>query len=151
MPRMGMALRAETLWGLAFAALLAALTGCARQTRFEETLCRGTGGDPAIVAELFFGQNISGRDPVSDAEWAQFVAQAIIPRFSRGFTVLDGAGQWLDPRTHTVEAEKTKILVVSAEANEESLGRLRQIADLYKVRFDQRSVGLVVMNACSSF
>lgn len=143
-------LRIEAVRRLGGLALLAVLAGCAARTPPDGTLCREIHGKPAIVAALFFGQNISGRGAVSETEWARFLEQAVVPRV-QGFTVLDGSGGWLDPRTHAVATEKTKILVVSAGGDKQTLGTLRRIAELYKVRFDQKSVGLVVMNACSSF
>ena len=69
---------------------------------------------PMLVAELFFGRNIPGRAPVSEAEWADFVARVITPNFPDGFTVLDGAGQWRDPQSGVIAREPPKILLADA-------------------------------------
>ena len=42
-----------------------------------------------LVAELFFGRDIKGRQPLTDAEWAEFAAQTISPNFPEGFTAFD--------------------------------------------------------------
>src|ERR1700720_3138159 len=61
---------------------------------------------PMLVVELFFGRNIPGRSPVSEAEWADFVARVITPNFPDGFTVFNGAlGQSRDPQSGTIVRE----------------------------------------------
>jgi len=37
-----------------------------------------------LVAELFFGRGIKGREPLTDTEWAEFTAQIITPNFPDG-------------------------------------------------------------------
>ena len=68
-----------------------------------------------LVAELFFGRNINGRAPVTDAEWAEFAAWVITANFPDGFTVFDGNGQWRNPQTGRIGHEPTKILLVAAK------------------------------------
>ena len=48
------------------------------------------------MAEAYFGRNLKGRAPVTDAEWARFMVETVTPAFSDGLTVPDGAGQWLN-------------------------------------------------------
>ena len=48
-------------------------------------------------SRLYFGRSIEGQpepDAVTEADWADFVAAEVTPRFPNGFTVLDGAGHW---------------------------------------------------------
>ena len=52
-----------------------------------------------LVAELFFGRDIAGRAPLSEAEWRDFAAEIITPNFPDGFTVFDAEGQWRNPAT----------------------------------------------------
>jgi hypothetical protein len=61
-----------------------------------------------LVAELFFGRGIKGRESLTDAEWAEFSAQTIIPNFPDGFTVFDGEGQWRNPQTGHIAGSRTK-------------------------------------------
>jgi len=60
--------------------------------------CRLPAEEQMLVAELFFSRGIDGREPLTDAEWAEFAAQTITPDIPDGFTVFDGEGQWRNPR-----------------------------------------------------
>ena len=104
-----------------------------------------------LVAELFFGRNINGRAPLTDAEWAEFVAQTITPNFPEGFTVFDGEGQWSNPQTRNITAGRTKILLVAANLEPGLTRRLSAVIDTYKMRFRQQSVGIITREACASF
>jgi hypothetical protein len=103
------------------------------------------------VAELFFGRDIPGRAPLSDAEWSDFAANIVAAEFPDGFTVYDGEGQWRDPQTHKIVRERTKILIVAAPVSAETDRKLAVVADDYKRRFKQLSVGIVTSQGCGSF
>jgi hypothetical protein len=106
---------------------------------------------PMIVTQLFFGRDIAGRAPVSDAEWAGFVADVISRQFPDGFTVQDGDGEWRDPKTHNTVQERTKILTV-AQRRSATLGRkLKIVTDAYDRQFRQTSVGVITMDGCGAF
>ena len=77
-----------------------------------------------VVAELFFGRGIKGRTPLTDAEWAEFAAQAITPTFPDGFTVFDEDAQWRNPRTGQIARDPTKILLVAAKRTPDLARRL---------------------------
>lgn len=104
-----------------------------------------------LVAELFFGRNIRGRGPLTDAEWSEFAADVITPNFPDGFTVFDGDGQWQNPATHEIARERTKILLVAARRTADLAPRLSAVIDAYKRRFHQQSVGVITRDACASF
>jgi hypothetical protein len=104
-----------------------------------------------VVAELFFGRNIKGRQPLTDAEWADFAAQTIAPHFPDGFTVFDGEGQWRDPGTGQIAGGRTKILLVAAKPEPDLSRRLSAVIDAYKAQFHQQSVWIITRDSCSSF
>ncbi|MGH7047120.1 MAG: DUF3574 domain-containing protein [Stellaceae bacterium] len=104
-----------------------------------------------LVAELFFGRAVKGRAPVNEAEWAEFEAQIITPRFPGGFTVFDGEGQWRNPRTGQIIRDPTTILLVAIPRTPDLASRLAAVIAAYEVRFDQQSVGIVTRDACASF
>ena len=104
-----------------------------------------------LVAELFFGRNIRGRKPLTDAEWAEFAVQVVTPNFPAGFTVMDGDGQWQNPTTHEIAREPAKILLIAAPRAPDLAGRLSAIIDAYKARFRQQSVGVITRDSCASF
>jgi Protein of unknown function (DUF3574) len=104
-----------------------------------------------LVAELFFGRGIKGRGPLTDAEWAEFAAQAVTPNFPDGFTVFDGEGQWRNPQTGLVAHDPTKILLVAAKREPDLARRLSAVIDAYKSEFHQQSVGLITRDSCAAF
>jgi hypothetical protein len=104
-----------------------------------------------LVAELFFGREIPGRAPLSEAEWTDFAARTVTPNFPDGFTVFDGEGQWRDPRTGKIGRERTKVLLVAARREPDLSGRIAAVIDAYKTRFRQESVGLITRDSCAAF
>lgn len=104
-----------------------------------------------LVAELFFGRNIRGRRPLTDAEWAEFAAQVIAPNFPAGFTVMDGEGRWQNPATREISREPTKILLVAAKREPDLASRLSAVIGGYKARFRQESVGVITRDSCAAF
>ena len=104
-----------------------------------------------LVAELFFGRNVKGRRPVSDAEWAKFAADTITRNFPDGFTVFDGYGQWRNPATGRIGKDPTKILLVAAKRSPDLADRLTAVSDAYKTQFHQQSVGIITRDSCAAF
>jgi len=95
-----------------------------------------------LVAELFFGRGVKGREPLTDAEWADFAARTITPKFPDGFTVFDGDGQWRNPQTGHIAGSRTKVLVIAAKREPDLARRLAAVIDAYKTEFHQQSVGI---------
>jgi hypothetical protein len=104
-----------------------------------------------LVAELFFARGIKGREPVTDAEWAEFAAQTITPNFPEGFTVFDGEGQWRNPQNGYITGVRTKILLVAARSEPDLARRLSAVIDAYKTEFHQQSVGVITRDSCAGF
>jgi hypothetical protein len=104
-----------------------------------------------LVAELFFARNIKGRQPLTDAESAEFAAQTIAPNFPDGFTVFDGEGQWRNPQTGQIAGGPTKILLVAAKPEPDLSRRLSAVIDAYKAQFRQQSVGIITRDSCAAF
>jgi hypothetical protein len=112
--------------------------------------CRG-GQKPTQVAELMFGRKIGGRIGVSEAEWTRFLDREITPRFPDGLTVYSAAGQWRDRSTNKIVHEPSRIVQIVLPGQTEDMARLNEIAEDYKARFKQQSVGIIVRPACVSF
>jgi hypothetical protein len=106
---------------------------------------------PMTVAELYFGGNVGSRVGVSDAEFNRFVAREIASRFPEGFTVLNAHGQWRDPQRMTIAREASKVVIIAFSDGSADDGRLQRIIEVYKDRFNQKSVGILVRTACGSF
>jgi Protein of unknown function (DUF3574) len=107
---------------------------------------------PMLVAELFFGRNIPGRAPVSEGEWADFVARVIVPNFPDGFTVFDGAaGQSRGQQAPAIAREAPKIVLAAAEPRPDLKDRIAAVIAAYRARFPQKSVGLLTRWECGAF
>lgn len=122
--------------------LVVLLSGCASPS----PRCAGLPGEPMLTADLYFGRT---RD--DEAAWRDFLAAVVAPRFSSGFTVLDGTGQWRQRATGRVVSERSTMLEIVAEQNAATLAALETIRTAYRERFSQESVGLVLTESCASF
>ncbi len=103
------------------------------------------------AVDLFFGRNIHGRGPVSQAQWADFLARTLTPRFPDGFTVFDTHGQWMDPRTGTIERESSWVVRAVLPARIDFSAATDQVTSAYRQRFSQQSVGITVTPVCAHF
>ena len=98
-----------------------------------------------------FGRKIGDRVAVTEGLWRQFLDREVTPRFPDGLSVVDAAGQWQDPVRKRVIREPSKIVtIVLKDVGPDQL-KLEAIAEAYKKRFRQQSVGIVVRPACVSF
>jgi hypothetical protein len=95
--------------------------------------------------EMFFG---AGR--VSDAEWKQFLAREVTPRFPDGLTALDGYGQWKAP-SGAIAKERSRVLILMHNEDASSSQRIEAIRATYKRQFHQSSVMRVDAEDCVSF
>jgi hypothetical protein len=109
------------------------------------------GQRPQQVAELLFGRKVGDRLGVSEAQWARFVDREISPRFPDGLTVLDAKGAWRDTARNIIVHEPSKVVEIVLPGKPDDVDALTEIAQAYKTRFRQQSVGIVVRAACVSF
>jgi len=106
---------------------------------------------PMVEVQLFFGRDISGGGRVSDADWTNFATTVITPAFPDGFSVTDAKGQWRDSASGKVVREPSEILVVVAPQSASLAPKIAKIADAYRTRFHQQSVGIVTRPVCAAF
>ena len=132
------------------AAILLLVAGFADGARAQLVDCRG-GQKPTQVAEMMFGRKIGDRIGVSEVEWNRFVDREITPRFPAGLTVFNVSGQWQDRSNNKIVREPSKIVQIVLPGEDNDISRLNEIAEAYKTRFKQQSVGMIVRPACVSF
>jgi hypothetical protein len=110
------------------------------------------GATPATIAEAYFGRNVKTRAPVTDAEWARFMAEVVTPAFPDGLTVLDGMGQWRNAAGR-ISREESKVLVVVLPGQDQATAskRLKPVIAAWKTRFAQESVLTVFRAGCAAF
>jgi hypothetical protein len=94
---------------LAITGALLLLAGCAHggHHRDGDAACPLASQQPMVMAELFFGRDVAGRAPVSDAEWAEFSARdrRAIPRQVHR---LRRRGHWRDDKTAAIVRERSR-------------------------------------------
>jgi hypothetical protein len=125
--------------------ILANLSACGAPT------CQPGAGQPTRIFTLYFGRSVANRAEVSDREWRDFREQVITPALPNGYTVLDGQGAWMNPRTRTTISEATKILVVALPDSPNDLRPINHIRSAWQRRFHQYVVGMTVQTGCGSF
>ena len=103
------------------------------------------------IYTLYFGRSVAGRAPVGDTEWREFRDQVITKALPNGYTVLEGQGAWMNPRSRATISEATKILIVALPDAPGGLGVINRIRSAWQRRFHQYVVGMTVQTGCGSF
>jgi len=88
---------------------------------------------------LYFGLYKPDGTIISENEWERFVDEYITPRFKRGLTIVDAAGQWMGGNGELIK-EKTKIIILFHRNSGEKKAAIEYIRDKYKELFDQEAV-----------
>jgi|SRR5271165_6212715 len=136
--------------GSALAGLVIALAA-GQNAVADESTCPLPNQKQTLVVQLFFGQSIKNRGPVTPKEWNSFLRRKVTPLFPDGFTVYDAHGQWLNTETHLVSREHTKVIVIATEDTPPIRINIAEVSDAYRKIFHQQSVGIVTNQACSAF
>jgi hypothetical protein len=126
------------------------LAGCGTIAK-PRASCPLPSEQPFTVVQFFFGRDIPGREPLSEAEWSDFVAKVVTEQFPDGFTVVDGEGQWFDQRSNKMIREPSKILLAATDPESNLAARIGAVTDAYRIRFHQQSVGVITSAACGAF
>lgn len=92
-----------------------------------------------VESKLYFGLSRSDGGQVEEAQWRDFLARDVTPRFPDGLTVLDGFGQWRDPQQKVI-SERSKVLVIVHPDTNDNTKTLSEIKASYCERFHQTSV-----------
>jgi len=106
---------------------------------------------PMVEVDFYFGRDIAGRSSVTDAEWADFAAREITPRFPAGFTMLDAQGQWRNSQSGAVTREASKLMRVIVPGGGNLSARVEAVSLAYRQSFHQDAVGIVSAPVCAAF
>jgi hypothetical protein len=113
--------------------------------------CTFTGAVPSVTVQLLFGRHLKSGGEISDADWQDFLAHEITPRFPDGLTVFDAHGQWRDVTTGKPIAETTEVVEIVTAPDGAGWRMIDEIRTRYRARFAQDSVGVVASDSCASF
>ena len=108
-------------------------------------------GGQSIGGQSIGSQSMRGQGLISRRAWQRFVADTITPALPQGFTVYDAYGQWQDPMTQAIGREPTEVVLVAAANTPAFRARIAAIAEAYRRRFAQRSIGIVSSTECGVF
>ena len=138
-----------TAFALAVASACTACTSMEGPSGRSSATCRV--GEPMVETQLFFGMNKPKGGVVGAAQWDAFVKREVVPRFPEGFSVLGGAGFWLDGQTKRTISEKSKVIVRMHADGADADQAISAIIEDYKTRFDQEAVLRVDRPVCAQF
>ncbi len=100
---------------------------------FSGCATSGTRSQGAFIrTELYFGA-------VDPAEWSDFLATVVTPRFPDGFSVFDMQGQWRAP-SGEVRKLPSRMLVIIHGPEPGPEASIEAVRTLFKERFKQVSV-----------
>tara|TARA_R110002124_G_scaffold118987_2_gene276648 strand:- start:198 stop:578 length:381 start_codon:yes stop_codon:yes gene_type:complete len=92
-----------------------------------------------VQSTLYFGLSRPDGGQVEEAQWQDFLARDVTPRFPDGFTVVDGRGQWRDAKA-VIISEATKLLIIVHPLSDENTQAISELKAAYVKRFHQESV-----------
>jgi hypothetical protein len=106
----------------------------------------GTSAPARRQITLYFGRGRRDGE-VSDSEWREFVGQVLAPRFPKGFTVWDAAGQWQDSTGNVVQ-ERSKVVRLITDDLAVARQAVAGIVAEYRRRFEQEAVLQTEADVC---
>jgi len=107
-------------------------------------------GEALSVSELLYFGTAKPTGTVTSEEWAEFLRVTVTPRFPRGLTTWQAAGQWTGADGAIVREASFVLSLLHAD-DERAESAVRSIAAEYKSRFNQEAVLRVKSHACTSF
>lgn len=105
--------------------------------------------EPLSVQEMLYFGTAGPAGIVSRSQWSDFLKFTVSPRFTQGFTVWQGNGQWQSV-DGTIQHESTYILSLVHPDNDSSEQAVQEIISRYKLQFRQEAVLRVKFPACMS-
>jgi uncharacterized protein DUF3574 len=119
--------------------------------RLARALCGQTQGAQLWQrTELYFGLSRPDGSRISDADYQAFLDKEVTPRFSEGFTVLNGNGQFRGANGEIVR-EPSKVLVLFYTLGDAKSAAADEIRAAYRTRFQQESVLRADAPSCVGF
>jgi len=126
------------------------VSGCA-SAPWQEAACPLPGETRQLRVELYFGLDRPRGPALSEAEWRDFVAREVTPRFPDGLSELDMGGQWRDRVSGRIGREPSRLLLLITPPAPDLAARIEAIRSTYRRRFDQQSVGVSSAPVCAGF
>jgi hypothetical protein len=100
--------------------------------------------------ELFFGLSKPDGSPISDAEYQRFLDTEITPRFSDGFTLLNGNGHYRSASGEIIR-EPSRVVILFYPYDRAKSAAADEIRAAYRKQFQQESVLRADSPSCVGF
>ena len=107
-------------------------------------------GEQRLVHEALYFGTATPTGVVTRAQWDEFLASVVTPRFPDGLTAWQASGQWRGA-DGTIVHEDSHVLNLLHPDDAASDRAVREIVEAYKTRFAQDAVLRVQAQACASF
>lgn len=107
-------------------------------------------GMAGMVSETLYFGTAKPQGVVSAAEWAQFLAQEVTPRFPEGLSTWPAQGQWRGADGHIVQEQSHVLRLVHAGEDQHHTA-VTAIAHAYRQRFQQEAVLRERQRVCVAF
>lgn len=127
------------------------LAGCNPATDGPHALCAQVQAKPDLQIRLMFGLMRDDGSHISDAEWQHYSDEALSVALPDGFSVIHADGAWNDPQSGQTDHEPSRIVWAAVQPSPTLAARLNAARALYRTRFSQHSVGLIITSGCESF
>jgi len=144
-----MALRRRLVAAAMVAITIAAATGHDVVAQAGPALACVAPLEPAVSVDLYFGRGKPDGGEVSDAEWEDFLATEVTPRFPDGHSVIEVMGQYRGSSGKVVSERSKRLHIVVFDSPTHS-ARIAEIIDLYRRRFGQESVLRMERGLCAA-
>jgi hypothetical protein len=107
-------------------------------------------GRQAVVSDLLYFGTARPHGIVSEAQWGEFLATVVTPRFPQGLTAWPANGQWREAGGPLVR-ERSYVLNVIHDDDARSETSIADIVQAYRTRFEQQSVLRTTTRVCATF
>lgn len=88
---------------------------------------------------------------ILEGEWEKFVDAEIVAYFPEGVSIFSVDGRWQDRITKRVQKVASRLFWISTVLNKDIYKKIEHIRSVYRIKFKQQSVGLIIDQGCSSF
>jgi hypothetical protein len=93
-----------------------------------------------VRTELYFGTNKPDNQPVTEAEFSDFVEREVTERFPDGLTLLTGYGQFRSSSGAIIREKSFLLILFYPPQQQDANKKIQDIRDNYKAQFRQESV-----------
>lgn len=93
-----------------------------------------------LKTEVYFGLRLPDGKIVSEEDWNKFLAEAVVPRFPEGLTVIDAVGRSASSAKTGNPVNPTKVLILVHPNVGDSQEKLSQVKAEYRKRFGSTGV-----------